>query len=312
MDIKQYITNLSVPQNKVDVVLDTDTFNEVDDQFALAYMLASKEKLNVKAVYAAPFLNEKSESPKDGMNKSYDEIIRILKLAGHEELIDNTYRGSERYLENETVGVISPAACDLAERAKNYSPENPLYVIAIGAITNVASALLINPEAAENIVVVWLGGHALDYSHTKEFNMCQDIAAARVVFGCGVPLVQLPCCGVVHAFSLPYQEMEHFLKGKNELCDFLLKRVRENESEKLAADKAVARVIWDVTAVGWLLNTNNRFMESRLIHSPVPEYDNRYSYDESRHFINYVYFINRNELANDLYEKLVTLQTCSA
>ena len=35
----------------------------------------------------------------------------------------------------------------------------------------------------ENTVIVWLGGHALECEHTKEFNMQQDVAAARVVFG---------------------------------------------------------------------------------------------------------------------------------
>lgn len=58
--------NLQVPSGRVDVVLDTDAYNEIDDQFAISYMLRSKEKLNVKAIYAAPFLNQHSESPKDG------------------------------------------------------------------------------------------------------------------------------------------------------------------------------------------------------------------------------------------------------
>ena len=61
------IKNLSVPQGMVDVVLDSDAYNEIDDQFAISYLLKSKEKLNTKAIYAAPFLNERSVSPADGM-----------------------------------------------------------------------------------------------------------------------------------------------------------------------------------------------------------------------------------------------------
>ena len=76
---------------------------------------------------------------------------------------------------------ISDAAKDLAERANNYSPENPLYVVAIGAITNIASAILLNSKVVENTVVVWLGGHAYHYPETAEFNMRQDIAGARMV-----------------------------------------------------------------------------------------------------------------------------------
>ena len=71
MTIEQRIKNLSVPRGTVDVVLDTDAYNEIDDQFAISYLIKSKEKLNTKAIYAAPFLNGKSVSPKDGMEKSY-------------------------------------------------------------------------------------------------------------------------------------------------------------------------------------------------------------------------------------------------
>jgi len=40
------------------VVLDTDTYNEVDDQFALAHLLLAPELVRLEAVYAAPFFND--------------------------------------------------------------------------------------------------------------------------------------------------------------------------------------------------------------------------------------------------------------
>ncbi len=61
MTQEQRLKNLSVPAGVVDVVLDTDAYNEIDDQFAIAYLLNSKEKLNTKAIYAAPFFNSNSE-----------------------------------------------------------------------------------------------------------------------------------------------------------------------------------------------------------------------------------------------------------
>ena len=35
----EIIRNLSVPDKRVDVVLDTDAFNEIDDQYAISYLL---------------------------------------------------------------------------------------------------------------------------------------------------------------------------------------------------------------------------------------------------------------------------------
>ena len=300
MTNEQRIKNLLVPQGSVDVFLDTDAYNEIDDQFAISYLLKWKEKLNTKAIYAAPFLNSNSVSPKDGMEKSYDEIFKLLSLL--DEKVD-VFKGSEKYLDNENTPVISSAAQDLAERVKNYSPQNPLYVVAIGAITNIASAILLNPEVAQNSVVIWLGGHALHYHHTKEFNMYQDVAAARVVMQSGVPFVQLPCIGVVSNFTVSKPELEFWLKGKNPLADYLAENTLK-QADSYAKGTAWTRVIWDVTAVAWLLNDSERFMESRIIPTPIPTYDNLYATDFNSYPMRYVYNIKRDALMTDLFRKL--------
>ena len=215
MNSNELIRALGVPEGPVDVVLDTDTYNEIDDQFAIAYMMRSPE-LRTKAIYAAPFFNENSSGPEDGMLKSYDEIFKVLELLGERAEV---YKGSPEYLPDEGTPVKSPAAKDLCRRAKDYSPERPLYVVAIGAITNIASALLMDPSIKDRIVVSWLGGHGMDFHDTKEFNLIQDVAAARVVMGSGVPFIQLPCYGVVTSFSTSRPELEYWLKGKNPLAD---------------------------------------------------------------------------------------------
>lgn len=302
MTNEQRSNNLSVPSGMIDVVLDTDAYNEIDDQFAIAYMLRSKDKLCTKAIYAAPFLNSRSVSPIDGMEKSYNEILKLLSLMN--EKID-VFRGSEKYLENEETPVISPAALDLARRAKEYSAERPLYVVAIGAITNVASAILIEPLVAENCVVVWLGGHAHHYHDTKEFNMYQDIAAARVIAKSCVPFVQLPCRGVVSGFAISKPEVEYWLVGKNPLADFLAQNTLDAGAH-YPSYRAWSRVIWDVTAVAWLLNDDDRFMESRLIPTSLPTYDGLYSVNNDGELMRYVYNIRRDALMTDLIQKIIS------
>lgn len=297
---EQRIKNLSVPSRRIDVVLDTDTYNEIDDQFAVSYMLKSKDKLNTKALYAAPFHNALSQGPGDGMEKSYDEIIKLLSLLNEEV---DVFKGSKNYLIDEKTPVISPAAKDLAERCEMYSPDNPLYVVAIGAITNIASAILINPNVANNCVVVWLGGHALHYHDTKEFNMYQDIAAARVVMQSGVPFVQLPCMGVVNSFYVSKPELEYWLNGKNEISSYLAEYTI-SVADGYAKDRVWSRVIWDVTAVAWLLNDDDRFMESRIIPTHIPTYDGLYSKNDEGIPMRYVYNIHRDTLMMDLFEKL--------
>lgn len=304
MTREQFFKKLDVPSGKIDVVLDTDAYNEIDDQFATGYMIKQQQKFCVKGICAAPFLNSKSTSPRDGMEKSYDEILKLLTFSGYEDLKSVVYKGSETYLPNEETPVASQAADFMAGLAQMYSPQKPLYIVAIGAITNVASAILKNPKMIDNCVIVWLGGHATHRPlAAAEFNMMQDIAAARVVFGCGISLVQLPCCGVVDRFATTKYELEHWLKGKNPLCDYLYQNTVD-EAESYASGKPWSRVIWDVTAVAWLLNENGRFMEDRLIASPIPEYDQEYAHNENRHFIKYVYEIHRDALFEHLFKVL--------
>lgn len=295
------IKNLTSPNGIVDAVLDTDAYNEVDDQYAIAYMIKSPEKVNLRAIYAAPFSNPKSGYDAGrGMELSYKEIQSILDLTKSSVPV---YRGSERFLKNEEAPVYSDAAEHLAKLAMDYSKEKPLYVVAIGAITNVASAILINPEIAERIVVIWLGGHARHFSDTKEFNMRQDIASSRVVMGCGAPFVQLPCMGVVSEFRLSHAEIEKWLLNKTPLSNYL-GSYTVKEAEGYAHGRPWTRIIWDVCAVAWLFNENDRFMRSREEKVLLCDYNGFYEKESLEYTMKYVYSINRDELMYDLIKKI--------
>lgn len=291
------------PDGVLDVVLDTDAYNEIDDQFAISLLLRSPERVSIQAFYAAPFFNEKSSGPKDGMEKSYDEILKLLELAGEERYRSVTFKGSERYLPDEKTAVDSPAARDLAERAMKYTPEHPLYVLAIGAITNIASAMIMKPEIADRIVLVWLGGNAYFWPNTREFNMLQDVAAARVVFDSRTALVQLPCMGVVTNLRTTEPELRYWLKGKNPLADYLAENTIR-EADAYAAGKPWSRVIWDISTVFWLLDRDDTYMKTRIVPTPIPEYDDRYAFDENRHPLCYVWDIDRDQVFEHLFSKL--------
>ncbi len=294
---------LQRPSGIADAVLDTDAYNEIDDQFALAYLMKSPEKVRVRAIYAAPFFNAKSESPKDGMEKSHAEILKVLELMEMGDFAEHVFRGSGGYLPSEKEPVVSDAAADLVRRAMEYDADHPLYVVAIGAVTNIASALLIRPEIRDRIVLIWLGGNALHWPDNREFNMIQDIAAARVVFGCGVPLVHVPCSGVVDSFRTTGPELEFWLRGRNRLCDYLVDNT-VREAESYAKGQVWSRVIWDVAAAGWLLDPRGERLSDCLIPSPVPEYDHFYGTSQKRHLIRYVYAVDRDKLLAHLFGTL--------
>lgn len=300
-DIANIIRRLEKPTGIVDAVLDTDTYNEVDDQYALAYLLRSGDKIHLQAVYAAPFLNHHSQSPADGMERSYQEILHVYELMGEKRYHQVTFRGADHFLPDEQTPADSPAVRDLIARSASYTEAHPLYVIAIAAATNIASALLLDPTIRERIVVLWHGGLSYDWHDNASFNCGQDVAAARVLMDSGVPVVQFPGRGVTNHFNTTGPELEHWLRGKNKFCDYLID-ITKKEAEICDGGKVWSRCLFDVVPVAWLLDGD--FMLDRLEHSPIMQYTHYYSVDKRRHFIKYVYAVKRDPLMGDLFEKL--------
>jgi len=290
------LSRLAPPSGRVSMVLDTDTYNEIDDQFALAYACLSPERIDLEAIYAAPFLNSRSTSPEHGMEQSYDEILCLLERLGRGDE-GFAFRGSRSYLPAAAEPVESPAAEDLAQKA--LAPRDGLlYVVAIGAITNVASAMLMEPEIIDRIVVVWLGGNPVDWPTTREFNLAQDIHAARVVLDSGVPFVHVPCKNVSQHLRTTLAELEAHISGANPLCDFLLERFRGYHPDHFAW----AKELWDVSTVAWLVNPD--WLPSVLIHSPILTDQLTWSVDHSRHFIRAAVDCHRNPIFADMFRKL--------
>jgi len=289
------LKRLEPPMGDVSMVLDTDTYNEIDDQFAVVYALLS-EQINVEAIYAAPFHNIRSSGPGDGMEKSYEEILRLLERLNHPHE-DFVFRGSRTYLPGPGQPVESDAAADLIERAMA-EREDVLYVAAIGAITNVASAILMEPRIIERIVLVWLGGQPYYWPSAREFNLQQDISASQLVFDCGVPLVHIPAKNVSEHLRTTVPEMERYVKGKGAIGDYLYEIFAAYHADHYAWSK----VIWDISAIAYLLNY--KWMPSHICPSPILTSEGTWSFDSIRHFTRVAVDARRDAIFGDLFHKL--------
>jgi purine nucleosidase len=295
MSRQALLQRLEPPSGPVSMVLDTDTYNEIDDQFAVVYSLLS-DNLDVQALYAAPFFNSRSTGPGDGMRKSYDEIVRLLDLMGRSE--PPVFHGSERYLGRADTPVHSEAADDLIARALQ-TRDGPLYVVAIGAITNVASALLIEPAIAAQIVVVWLGGHPQYWPHSREFNLQQDVPAAQVLFDSGAPVVQIPCKNVAEHLRTTLPEMRAYVQGRGAIGDYLYRIFEGYFDDHYARSK----VLWDISTVAYLNCPD--WVPSEVRPSPILRDDVTWGADDaSRHPFRVAVDLDRDRIYGDLFHKL--------
>jgi len=168
--------------SKVRVIIDSDCACEGDDAFAIAHALITT-KFEIKAICAASFLYKE-----DSVKRSYDAILRLLDemdtKGKYPVLMGSLPFKSENEYE------ISPASQFIIDEALR-DDDKPLFVVVQGAITNLAVALKERPEIAKRMQCIWIGGASYPEGG-NEFNLSNDVYAARAIMESSVPLWQVP------------------------------------------------------------------------------------------------------------------------
>lgn len=289
-------------RERVPVVIDTDCANEVDDPFAIAWAAKVPQQAELLALYAAPFHNERSDSSADGMEKSYQQILELLVLMGRQNEIP-VYRGATDPLPADAAAPSDNAASrDLIARSQGYSPEHPLYVVAIGAATNIASALLLDPSLVRRMVLVWLGGGMPPYWSPKEFNLMGDPAAARLIFDSGLPVVWVPALPVTSHLTVSLAQLERDLAGANALCDWLVRIIHDWPAHHGGDHFGYAKEIWDIGGTACVIDP--RLVSSHLEPTPYLTNELTWSFDPNRHAIRLVTHVWRNDTFKACFEAL--------
>lgn len=292
---QKLVERLDYLPQKAKVVIDTDTYNEVDDQFALVYAILSPDKMDIQAIYAAPFINKRASSVADGMEKSYAEIHNVLEKMNSKGKYP-VLRGSEQFLKDKTTPVVSDAARDLVDRAMKAT--EPLFVLALGAPTNVASALIMKPEIKDKIIVVWLGGKGLNWKTAREYNLLQDPASSQILFDSGVPLIQIPTEPVTSHLSTTVAELKEHIGGANKISDYLISIVQGYSKDHFGWSK----VIWDISVIAYVINPE--WMQYELRPAPILTNELTYSFDGTRHLYKVATHIDRNKVFKDMFQKM--------
>jgi purine nucleosidase len=229
------------------VILDCDTANEIDDQFAIAYALGSPA-LDVRAVISVQ--NTLIHGP-GSVQRYQEEAERVVALCGRQADVP-CLRGAIGPMETRETPMPSEGLDFLIAAAK----EGPLTIIATGPITDVASLLLVAPEVRDNVRVVWLGGFpdAATYARWRlgELNGRADIAAWRVLFTQPVALLQLPGWPGVAKLVVEYDAYVKELRALNRPVATYLAAICDTwraHREALGYGPQTRKILWDVANV---------------------------------------------------------------
>jgi inosine-uridine nucleoside N-ribohydrolase len=234
---------------RVPVVLSTDIGNEIDDQWAIAYMMVNPD-FDVRGVISA----HAPSIPDPAGQHSYlllrDEIENHLGMHVHPPI----FPGADVELKDAHTPIVNDAVRFLIEQSKSFSSQERLTVLTIGAATDTASAILADPSIVDRIRVVAMA--FTSESDAKEYNVQNDVVAWQVLLNSKAPLVIGPGSVCRADLALSYDAAHKLLVEDGPIGSWLwdeydawyfrqVKPLRKNDFSK-------PWMIWDIITLAYL------------------------------------------------------------
>lgn len=276
------------------VIIDTDAACEADDPFAIAHALMSK-KLIVKGILAEHFVVP------DSMEKSYEEICTVLDCMNLQVPVLRGEPGPIATSDGQ-----SEATSFLIQEAMS-DDSHPLFILCMGAITNVAAALCRCPEIASRMTVIWIGGQNPDNHSPKfwEFNAGNDVDAVNIVIDSGVEFWQVPN-NVYGTMHIGFAELQQKVAPYGRIGAHLVENMFQfNLSENAGWTAGESWSLGDSPTVGIVLEPNCGSSVER--EAPVFLPDTSYEFVPGRRKIRVYTSINSRFILEDFMCKLQLL-----
>lgn len=217
------VSAAALDEERSKIIIDADTANEVDDLYAIVRGLIEPSwdvlGLNATQWQVSHWAVEKS------MEQSYRLNNVLLSYLQMGDSVRSN-RGAEARLFDWGDKSQPSSASNFIIRKAHQTEREKLTVICLGALTNIASAILDDPAIGAKIRLYWLGS-GYDFENrmmtTTDFNCVMDIQAVSVILNSDVELHIMPHT-VAAKMTIEYQHVVTKLKGRHELTDFLIQR----------------------------------------------------------------------------------------
>lgn len=290
------LPQLPPPGEKIRVIIDTDAACEVDDQYALALALLSPERFEIEGIIGAHFGD--SGGP-EGPEKSVREIRTVLQKSGR-KAPPPVKRGSDPFqyskVPPESEGVEFIIRRALAEDAKP-----PLWIVSLGACTDVAAAYLKEPRIRDRVVVFWHGRTQWPRK-AWNFNAYNDLKAVRILFSSDLPLVLFDTG--TH-LSCPMEESGRTLRPHGALGRYL-------HDIRLRAKwyQSPTKGFFDLGDIAALVNPD--LSKQEVVEAPSVNWDMLYDHGRTHGKILRIHDIDRDGTFKLLSEKLARANAAAA
>lgn len=265
------------------VIIDTDPGD--DDATSILWVLANSDIIDVLAITV---VNGNVDVDKCAVN-----ALHVTEIAGRSDI--PVFKGAYKPLCRKGIKAtwihgddglgdlglplpskkVSPgfAPVEMIRMVKT-SPE-PVTILALGPLTNIALAILLDKDFKNNVKeIIFMGGAVRvsgNQSPKASFNPAVDPEAAKIVYSSGIPVVQigLDVCDLV---TQRVEDLDEIAKNKTAITDFIIsilafrrekavKLVKDNEGRVIKKIKASEQVptrgqgigLNDLTATAYLI-----------------------------------------------------------
>jgi inosine-uridine nucleoside N-ribohydrolase len=293
-------------QAKVPAILSTDVGNEIDDQWAIAYLLVNPE-FEVLGILSA----QAPSVPAPSAHYTYlvlrDEVENQLRMVTHPPL----FEGSSLPLVDTKTPRVNAGVDFIVESSKSFTKEKRLTVFIIGAATDVASAILEDPSIVNRIQVVAMGFESWSKGG-NEYNVVNDIHAWQVIMQSDVPVVVGAADVCRSCLSLACDQARDLISNEGPVGEWLwgeyqdwyyrfVKPLRKEDFSK-------PWVIWDIVTMAYALNMTSQQVYSR----PTLRDDLTFEHPRTNRTITWITVVDEKRLWADFVAKLDMYQRTHA
>ena len=284
----------------IPVILSTDVGNEIDDQWAITYLLLSSE-FDVRGIISAHAPTIAAPAGQTSYEILRDVVEHRLGMVSHPPL----YAGADGPLQDMTAPLESEGVDFIIEASREFDSGRRLDVLTIGATTDVASAILKDPGIVSRIRLIDMGFKAwAGEGQGKEFNIQNDPKAMQVILNSRVPLVVGSAAVCKASLALSLDQAREMMEDRGPVGEWLwtefaawyyrhVKPLRKDNFSK-------PWIIWDNIVLAYLLGMTSQeeYLRPRLTQG--------LSFDkvETQETITWITDVDEKRMWADFLEKL--------
>lgn len=233
-------------------IIDADSGNGVSDLFVIARALADP-KFDVVGLTSAQW-NQHPQAAESTVTISQQMNDTLLYLFGRNDIPHP--KGAEKMISNWDVPTFeyTPAADFIVQKAHDASKDKKLNIITLGALTNIATAILIDSTIVPKLRVY---ASAMQFNtdtkvwNKNEFNARNDLDALDLILNTKdleIHIMPLNCSGI---FDLDASETTDLMENRGAPWNFLIYKWKETSVN------STMPLIWNIALIEAILKPND-------------------------------------------------------